>query len=276
MSTSDMENIPSNSPPPPQQIFSLAHPPPKSPQCLRLTPRLVLQIQQLSSTSGRPIPVLEVFRPSHLGKSIATHGGERGSRAKLSPRDLYILQNEPYTHFASTTTTTTTSTRRASPEIIGAISQSVTKKQNNTPTTTTTILYFPSPPSPTAWKATRLPRGYQFHLIHRIHTRGCSLEWEKRPRSSASEGDDKGDRFVLSIMGDADGTTLRRPWLATLTKRGLKVGGWDRAQREYLAFLTEDDDEDGHGNVNGEEIDKCLCHWALGMAVYVAAQEGWF
>lgn len=95
------------------------------------------------------------------------------------------------------------------------------------------------------------------------------VEWEKRVAkgrsSSASEGSETNAdwRFTLNIAE----LGLRRPCLATLTKQGLKVGGWDRAQREYLASSLRSGNE--------VEEDAALYTSVLTMGVYVAAQEGW-
>ncbi|KAL3490243.1 hypothetical protein BJX62DRAFT_238382 [Aspergillus germanicus] len=86
----------------PPQTFPLAHPPPKSKsksqnKCLRLSSRLLLQIQQLhySSTSSqngapRAVPILELYQPSTFGKSV-------GAR-KAHSRDMYLVQSEPFVH----------------------------------------------------------------------------------------------------------------------------------------------------------------------------------
>ncbi|KAL4972968.1 hypothetical protein BDW66DRAFT_113272 [Aspergillus desertorum] len=80
------------------QIFALAHPPPKSKSAsnksprLRLSSRLVLQIQQ--SSQSRAIPILELYQPSTFGKSIVLPDGSR----KVHGRDLYLTQSEMYTH----------------------------------------------------------------------------------------------------------------------------------------------------------------------------------
>ncbi|KAI9367136.1 hypothetical protein BJX61DRAFT_538306 [Aspergillus egyptiacus] len=78
------------------QTFPLAHPPPKSSKSFRLTSRLLLQIQQLSSSSKTPpraVPVLELYQPSTFGKSIPNAPGR-----KLHSRDMYLTQSETYTH----------------------------------------------------------------------------------------------------------------------------------------------------------------------------------
>ncbi|KAL4914567.1 hypothetical protein BDW62DRAFT_219972 [Aspergillus aurantiobrunneus] len=90
----------------PTHTFPLAHPPPKattkSRQCIRLSSRLLLQIQQLHSPSAtRAIPVLELYRPSTFGKSIARRNGSR----KIHGRDLYLTQSERFAHLGSTAQT---------------------------------------------------------------------------------------------------------------------------------------------------------------------------
>ncbi|KAL4902188.1 hypothetical protein BDW74DRAFT_169675 [Aspergillus multicolor] len=83
------------------QLFALAHPPPKSSKQgpaksprLRLSSRLLLQIQQ--SSRSRAIPILELYQPSTFGKTITNENGH-GSR-KIHGRDLYLTMSEMYTH----------------------------------------------------------------------------------------------------------------------------------------------------------------------------------
>ncbi|PYI28939.1 hypothetical protein BP00DRAFT_427954 [Aspergillus indologenus CBS 114.80] len=78
----------------PQQVFSFAHPPPKSTSCFRFTSRLLLQIQQLLSAS-RALPILEIYRPSSLGKSIP------GCPSKVHSQDLYVVQSDAYQNLPS-------------------------------------------------------------------------------------------------------------------------------------------------------------------------------
>ncbi|RAK82544.1 uncharacterized protein BO72DRAFT_443406 [Aspergillus fijiensis CBS 313.89] len=73
----------------PSQVFPFAHPPPKSTSCFRFTSRLLLQIQQLLSAS-RALPILEIYRPSSLGKSIP------GCPSKVHSQDLYVVQSDAY------------------------------------------------------------------------------------------------------------------------------------------------------------------------------------
>ncbi|KAE8133864.1 hypothetical protein BDV38DRAFT_286341 [Aspergillus pseudotamarii] len=112
--------------------------------------------------------------------------------------------------------------------------------------------------------------GYRFMFKGRADGVSRVVEWEKRvakgrSSSEASEASEmKPDsRFTLNIAESG----LRRPCLATLTRQGLKVGGWDRAQREYLASSLRCENE--------VEEDAALYTSILTMGVYVAAQEGW-
>ncbi|GES62361.1 hypothetical protein AFLA70_141g002511 [Aspergillus terreus] len=199
----------------PSQIFPLAHPPPKPPQRLRLTPRLVLQIQQLASSTGRAVPVLEVLRPSRLGRTLAVGAGAGAARVKLSSRGLYIAQSEPFLHLPGS--------RTALPcDAIAAISSLAPRGAP-----AADVLYFASADS---WEVHRSPRGYRFQQVS-AGGQGRTLEWEERPRASE-------ERFVLRVVAAAAEEAEDRR-LATLTKRGMKVSAWDRGLRAYLAAEEE-------------------------------------
>ncbi|KAL2870149.1 uncharacterized protein BJX67DRAFT_308008 [Aspergillus lucknowensis] len=136
--TPDSESHPQHTCSPGAQTFPLAHPPPKSKskshrQCLRLSSRLLLQIQQLyfstthastlngnsnsnSNTNGianestngfknanantnvvpRSVPILELYQPSTFGKSVASAAGIASRKAHS--RDMYLVQSEPFAH----------------------------------------------------------------------------------------------------------------------------------------------------------------------------------
>ncbi|GKZ32839.1 hypothetical protein AbraIFM66950_002479 [Aspergillus brasiliensis] len=163
---------------PPKHTFPLAHPPPKSSPCLRLTPRLLLQVQQLSTTTTKPIrqrvlPILEIYQPPRLGKSLPK------CPRKLHGRDLYILQSDAYTSDITQPSSSSSSSTNY-PIAAGVIynntntnTKKSTQSQGNTTTpegtesTTTTSsndeIYLPS--TQQTWSATRTSRnGYRFIL----------------------------------------------------------------------------------------------------------------
>ncbi|BDD64067.1 hypothetical protein MAP00_008913 [Monascus purpureus] len=87
----------------PLAIFPLASPPPKYhvQQTLRISPLRRLQIQQLSPRTGRPAPVLEVWKPSLFAPTKVLRTGEFPDRTRLTRRDYYITQTGEYMAFSS-------------------------------------------------------------------------------------------------------------------------------------------------------------------------------
>ncbi|KAL4957070.1 hypothetical protein BDW69DRAFT_157117 [Aspergillus filifer] len=113
--TSTSQPTTTTTPPEPQiphQAFPLALPPPKSTstKCIRLSPRLLLQVQQLQISSSsrsrttRAIPILELYQPPTFGKTIAVPGRDGGGNGignacrKVHGRDLYLTQSEEFAH----------------------------------------------------------------------------------------------------------------------------------------------------------------------------------
>lgn len=91
------------------------------------------------------------------------------------------------------------------------------------------------------------------------------FDWEKRPPSRSSpvtaEKDD-GERFVLGVCESGGETTsLKRPWLAQLSRRGIHVGGLEGWQGELGPLMIDD----GAG----------LYTLILTMAIWVAREAEW-
>ncbi|KAL4796685.1 hypothetical protein BDV19DRAFT_360261 [Aspergillus venezuelensis] len=90
----------------PPQTFPLALPPPKSTgnKHIRLSSRLLLQIQQLQTSSRsrttRAIPILELYQPPTFGKTISIpgHHGSGNTCRKVHGKDLYLTQSEEFAH----------------------------------------------------------------------------------------------------------------------------------------------------------------------------------
>ncbi|PLB54697.1 hypothetical protein P170DRAFT_432325 [Aspergillus steynii IBT 23096] len=202
---------------------------------------------------------------------------------------MFLTQSESYSHLPSSNTTTETPPLH---DLVGAIYTDPKRPAD-------AGVYIPT--GDLKWTATQTPRGYRFQLKRTSASarpasasagaggdgittsdappsRGqgqgqggpesldIALDWERRARTSSDETTDpssssssKPDRFVLNV---ADQPHLRRPWLATLTKKGFMVGGWDRGQRAFLAERLAVDDQALY-----------TCFLALG--VYVARLEGW-
>ncbi|KNG86185.1 hypothetical protein ANOM_005531 [Aspergillus nomiae NRRL 13137] len=228
--TSTTHTTTSTKPPQPHtQTFPLAHPPPPK-HTLRLTPHFTLQIQQLTPASRRPIPILEVYQPTRFGKTLGD------APRKLTARDMYIVQSDGYAHLPEED--------QSQGAVVGVIYMPA-KEENRKMAFPGGGVWFPVGEG---WEVSVTARGgYRFVFKGRADGVSRVVEWEKRvakgrSSSSASEGSE-------------------------MKRDGLKVGGWDRAQREYLASSLRSGNE--------VEEDAALFTSILTMGVYVAAQEGW-
>ncbi|RDW81564.1 uncharacterized protein DSM5745_05121 [Aspergillus mulundensis] len=314
------------------QLFALAHPPPKSSKAsksksprLRLSSRLLLQIQQSSPGRSRAIPILELYQPSTFGKTISTPGAENGHGShKVHGRDLYLTMSEMYTHLkrerdgpvkvtkprsgsGGSTSTTGASSFRKSKSSAGGDSSAdegtgeckairprsshnngEREKESEQDDVVAVIHTSPSPPPKPAttapapadaalffpltnqtWTATAHGSG---HYRFVCETSAIIFEWEKRPPSRSGSAaaaaekaaGDEGDRFALSVSVSDATSPAKRPWLAQLTKRGIRVGGLE-AWRDEPGVRALMGGGDGAG----------LYTLILTMGVWVARGEGW-
>ncbi|RAH64157.1 uncharacterized protein BO66DRAFT_396428 [Aspergillus aculeatinus CBS 121060] len=331
---------------PSQQVFPFAHPPPKSTSCFRFTSRLLLQIQQLLSAS-RALPILEIYRPSSLGKSIP------GCPSKLHSQDLYVVQSDAYqnlpascsqspstdspvvgviyTNYCSSSKTTSAATSSSSStdhkpaSSSSSSSTSPTTKSppnnnNSNNNNNNNAIYLPQ--LQLTLLASRTSRGgYIFQVLPSSSSspnppQKLTLELAKKkpkhktppPRSSAAtrthrssasttpDDDDNDDEecdnvepknhdpasFLLGIRGSTTSTTSagpvdpnpgdqrrspRRPWLAGLSHKGIKVlrgEQQDQLRRRVLAAVGV-----------GEERVDVLYTITLLVGIYAARMEGW-
>ncbi|GIJ82151.1 hypothetical protein Asppvi_000654 [Aspergillus pseudoviridinutans] len=270
-----------------QSIFPLAHPPPKPAQRLRLSPRLLLQIQHLSPRSARPLPVLEVWQPSRFAARPCA------SLPKLHAGDMYITQSEAYTslsgenhnHNFAADSDTDASHEAIVSVIYHAPVPKPSKKEGPAPAPAQAEVHFPL--GGRAWTASATAGGgYRFQ--GRDGEGEYVLEWKRRgtgkggrTRSTSfsssstdpAPGGDSG-KFVLGIV---DVKTRRGMRVASLTKRGFEVGCWERLPREALRECvglglgsSTDESEPSEG-----QFRTAVYTMVLTMGVWVASQEGW-
>ncbi|OJI81214.1 hypothetical protein ASPTUDRAFT_193120 [Aspergillus tubingensis CBS 134.48] len=205
----------------PKHTFPLAPPPPKSTPCLRLSPRLLLQIQQLSITSNRhrALPILEIYQPPRQGKSLPN------CPRKIHGRDLYILQSDAYNDITSTPKTSSSSepTSNTYPVAAGVIynNHNPNPKKPTTPTpttqgpTTTTEedeIYLPT--THQTYTATRTPRGnYRFILREKKTPSGETviIEWRRKTQSQTRPRTASGSAVSGSTDSDTVTTTNGNP-----------------------------------------------------------------
>ncbi|KAJ5429270.1 hypothetical protein N7491_006286 [Penicillium cf. griseofulvum] len=259
-----------------QAKFQIALPPPKSSQLLRLSPKLLLQLQQLPS-NHRPVPVLEIWQPplrkSKLTKRFPQH-------PKLGKRDIYATLNEPYItnkqpnrqdHLQEQDTQSNNIQKE---DIVAAMCQA---SSSDNPASS---IHFRD--TRCIWQVGANSAGpgkgtcYRF-VIKEETTTGSEhcrmiMQWEKRVISangSAASGSRGNEEFALLIV---DCETRRKYRIATMTRGEIEItvrksSILDRL-RTYMA-LTEPVSE---GTI---ELETWLYTLVLSLGVSVAFQEGW-
>ncbi|PWY85955.1 hypothetical protein BO70DRAFT_428041 [Aspergillus heteromorphus CBS 117.55] len=159
---------------------------------MRLTPRLLLQIQQLSS-SNRALPILEIYQPPTLGKHLPH------CPRKLHSRDLYVLQSDAYTNLPSAGTA---SHQEGGKKQDPSSSVAVAGVIYTNPSSADKLVEIFIPSTSQTWSITRTPANataapasnYKFTLTPPKNTTDSptptpttanplTLEWKKRTRS---------------------------------------------------------------------------------------------
>ncbi|CAG8137992.1 unnamed protein product [Penicillium olsonii] len=254
-----------------QAKFNIARPPPKSTQRLRLSPKLLLQIQQLPR-GRRPVPVLEIWQPP-LCKSRLTRRFTQ--RPKLGMNDLYATVNEPYI------------TRNEQPE--SQLSLDETEKD------VVAAMYQPTPDATSSsaihfrdaqciWQAMASPAGsgtcYKFAIKNEENVMGAGqskmfMQWEKRVLS-ADEGSSEVDNeyFVLLAI---DRQARRKSRIATMNRSGFEITVRKSSILEHLrTCMALTSPVPGDTDVNSDaDLEVWLYTHVLTLGVWVASQEGW-
>ncbi|KAJ5480677.1 hypothetical protein N7539_006571 [Penicillium diatomitis] len=271
--------------------FQIARLPPKSSHhssSLRLSPKLVLQIQQLLP-NHRPIPVLEIWQPS-LRRSKLTR--DFVQRPKLRSGDLYATLDEPYVASAAHGSPSRPGSRdhtedahneSARNEAVAALCQNQNQPQNQnqqTNTTTTTnggnpaksgLIYFRD--TQCGWQASVGTTGPEKKICYRFtindETREPStgpgqifLQWEKRPLTGKSAV--SGNR-PATATGSASAS-------ASDSEHFNSILDCVQSCRDLLRPVSGTGTEQ-HG-VHAS-LENWLCTQVLTLGVWVAQQEGW-
>lgn len=265
-----------------QANFQIARPPPKS--SLRLSAKLLLQIQQLSH-NHRPVPVLEIWQPP-LRKSKLTR--EFPQRPKLRAGDIYATLDEPYISSApaarkectNSDSQESTSSNLQNKDIVAAICQSACDKAS------TSAIHFRD--AQCSWQASVGTAGlentpcYRFTINDENRDKGdpgrMIMQWEKRGiagKDGNSSQSFNSDQFVLVLI---DRTARRKSRIATMTPCGLEIMVRKTSIMEHLQVCmdlsnpisTATGDRGAH-----ENLELWLYTHVLTLGVWVAQQEGW-
>ncbi|KAJ5163303.1 uncharacterized protein N7500_005133 [Penicillium coprophilum] len=265
-----------------QANFQMAQPPPKSSQLFRLSPKLLLQIQQLSP-NHRKVPVLEIWQPS-LRKSKLTKCFPQ--RPKLGTKDIYATLNEPYItnqqqqrqgQLQEQDTKSSSTQDIQDRDIVAAMCQ----LQTNNNSKSMPSIHFRA--SKCIWQASTTSAGpeksicYRFVIIREETTAAPEqgrmiMQWEKRAVSAngnGASGCPDSEHFVLLAI---DRKARRKSRIATMTPGGLEITVRKSSILDHLrtcwAFTEPVSD-------NSADLETWLYTLVLTLGVSVASQEGW-
>lgn len=208
----------------PKTSFQLAHP--VAHAChkrLRLRPRLLLQVQQISQTS-RPIPTLDVL-PSTIYVPLLARRFPTIFRGKdgLGPNDLIVVASDSYDPQRSGEEERSMSSedeRDEHREVIATICQILKGDAWQKGKAEICLNYGP------VWEATPLPNGsYEFVAdtgkgIQKVRwvLRGKNSRRSSTPAGTSPLDEDK--RFTFSVI---DPNTRRHPVIASMTRNNIDV-----------------------------------------------------
>ncbi|KAI3271529.1 hypothetical protein CBS147309_5248 [Penicillium roqueforti] len=258
-----------------QAKFQIARPPSKSSQRLRLSPKLLLQIQQLPP-NHRPVPVLEIWQPP-FRKSKLTKGLPQ--RPKLGTRDIYATLNEPYI-------TNKQSMGQKHPKEEDTKSNNVQEEdivaamcQPSSSISSTSSIHFRD--TKCIWKSSTNSTGtekgtfYRF-IIKEESTAGSEqprmiMQWEKRalPANGNGNGAPDNEQFILMAI---DRKTRRKSRIATMNRGGFDIFIRKSSILDHLRTcmtLTVPVSE------SSTDLETWLYTLVLTLGVSVASQEGW-
>ncbi|KAJ5089595.1 hypothetical protein N7532_008279 [Penicillium argentinense] len=209
----------------PKTSYQLAHPAAHARhKRLKLRPRLLLQLQQVSQTP-RPLPILDVlpstlYLPRLARRFPALFRGRNG----LGPNDLIIVMSELYERTVSSIPEKQPSVEGEDEdhrEVVATICQMLQEDARLKGKAEICLNFGP------VWEATPLPSG-SYEFVARTDNGLRIMRWalragKSRRVSSVAPGTpsrDDGKRFTFSVI---DPHTRRHPVIASLTRNHLEV-----------------------------------------------------
>ncbi|OQD69116.1 hypothetical protein PENPOL_c002G05277 [Penicillium polonicum] len=266
--------------------FQIAWPPLKLDRRLRLSPKLLLQIQQISP-NHRPVPVLEIRQPP-LRKSKLTRGFLKP--LKLSTSDIYVTLREPYItkneqpqkqrHSQDRDEKENSGYNAREKDIVAAISQ---LSSNDNPTSE---IHFRN--SRCIWQASagsteQSTPCYRFVIKNEENMTGSEqcqmiLQWEKSALSANRDRIPRSRDTEHFILVAIDRKTHRKNRIAIMNPGGFEITIRERLildhPRTCLAF-PDPVSAGGGGPDPGADLETWLYTHVLTLGIWVASQEGW-
>ncbi|KGO65938.1 hypothetical protein PITC_021390 [Penicillium italicum] len=256
--------------------FQIAWPPSKPSQLLRLSPKLLLQIQQLSP-NRRPVPVLEIWQPP-LRKSKLTRGFLKP--LKLGISDIYATLHDPYITKNERDTKENSGCHTREKKVVAKICQSSSSDNH------TSEIHFRD--ARCIWQASagtteQNTPCYRFAIKNEesmTEPEQCqmTLQWEKRALSANGDGASRSENAEHFTLVAIDRKTHRRNRIAIMNRSGFEITVRERLildhPRTCLAFPGPDS-AGSEGPDFGADWETWLYTHVLTWGIWVASQEGW-
>ncbi|KAJ6009209.1 hypothetical protein N7522_004225 [Penicillium canescens] len=264
-----------------QASFLIARPPPKSSLCL--TPKLLLQFQQLTS-NGRSRPVMELWHPSIRKPKLTP---DFHQRPKMRSGDIYATCDEPYIiNSHNVRKQAGRSPKQRDENCISPHKKDVvTVMCRSRDTTQVSTINFRN--EQCTWQASAHPAGpanhklrYRFtlndeHSDGRFSSRSMSMQWEKRQSDGGdneSTGECESEYFVLCFI---DHKARRKGRIATMTQSRLDVRVRKTSIIEHLQACLDLTRSTVSDSESSERLEIWLYTHVLPMGTWVAEEEGW-
>lgn len=268
--------------------YQLAHPAGQvRPKRLRLKPRLLLQVQQVSQTK-RPIPIIDVlpstgFLPRFARRFPAVFRGKKC----IGPNDLIIVTSESYERPLSSSADPHSSAHHdahdAHREVIATICQLPQREDALRAATGKAEICLNRGP---VWEATPLPNGSYEFVAQTVAGGTRKLRWVQRTarpsRRSSGAAADEGKRFIFSVI---DPSTRRHPVIASMTRNHLDIYDEYSMPTQLLpmsptsVISTASDSSENRFQsrepANLIETDDALRALIMVTSIWVAFREGW-
>ncbi|OQE23126.1 hypothetical protein PENSTE_c009G04198 [Penicillium steckii] len=270
-------------------LYQLAHPAAHARhKRLRLRPKLLLQLQQVSQTP-RPLPILDVlpstiYIPRLARKFPALFRGRNG----LGPNDLIIVMSELYERTVSTLPAKEKGSeedREEHREVIATICQMLQEDARLKGKAEICLNFGP------VWEATPLPSG-SYEFVARTEAGLKVMRWvlrggKNRRVSSINPGaaqpNEEGKRFTFSVI---DPQTRRHPVIASMTRNQLEVyDQYSAVARTHTGPTTPtsamsviSDLSDNEPSMESNDVvtlDDGLRTLIIITGIWVAFREGW-
>lgn len=267
--------------------YQLAHPPEHARhKRLRLRPKLLLQLQQVSQTP-RPLPVLDilpstVYLPRLAQKFPTIFRGKNG----LGPNDLIIVMSGLYERTASSIPEKHVSSEdedKDQREVVATICQLLHEDARARGKAEICLNFGP------VWEATPLPSGSYEFAAHTDDGVQVICRWAlrngKNRRASAPVGTQQREdlkRFTFSII---DPSTRRHPVIASMTRNQLEVHDeYSTAPRSAtglttpnsgVSVLSDASDAEAPLDLHLVTVDDDLRALIIITGIWVAFREGW-